>query len=1361
MPESPAICPVCGAALTGNTRRFCPRCLWRQTLTSNQEKPSVDPTEVDADWLAEHGFEVADEASTDTRVFAGYRLEGELGRGGMGMVYAARQPGVNRRVALKVLLPTVSGRGGDALRFQNEVEAASRLDHPNILPVYEYGEHEGQWFYTMKFAEGGNLAEHISDFGFRSSDSPQAAGEIKESQRRIARLILQLSRALAYAHQRGILHRDLKPANILLDAAGDAFISDFGLAKFLKEDRGFTLTQGVVGTPGYMAPEQARGRKEEVTTATDVYGLGTILYELLTGRTPFQGHSTVETLQQVVAEEVRPPHQVCPQIDRDLETICLKCLAKEPSRRYPTANALAEDLERWLAGELIAARPASTVERAWRWCRRRPALAALTGVVAILAVVSTFAAIRMGLAVQEAHRESYYANISLAYEHIQEGEIQKALEMLLACPTEMRHWEWGHLMYLCHQNIAFLSLHTNIVSVDDMRPDFLKTFLQGLTFSPDSRYIAARAHDGRLGLWEVATHSRVFTAGDAAHPVGSFSFSRDGGLLATGFGGEIRIVETAFWQVSQTLETDGQSPRSLTWGRLGKQDRLAACFPDGSVRVWRLGNDDSVERIHTTVPGASSVTFTTDSKQLAVQVWQRVIMLDPDTGNTVAIRNPPTSMYTKTTLGPHGRRWVAIDPDQRVWLYEVGEEGRPLGIVLGDFPGYVGRVFFSPDGSRFCTGGEKGSARVWDAETGEELFAVPERVCHAAFSADNRVLITAGYKLKAHIWDLEVGRKVRTLAGHTEIIDQVALSPDGVYACTSSLDRTVGLWSARAGREILETGSSIMGTDYSPDGALCATAPLGRGLWLWDANTTELRAELSAARDVFWTAVFSPDGRQIATDSILHEPRVWDVKTGEILHTLRGHTRAIWPVVYNPDGRQQQIATMDYGGQVKIWDATTGRELHTLNAHLPGLGAIDFSPCGRYLATGSAREEIVRVWSVASWECVRELPGQTGGCCYLKFVPGDGRLATSAVDHGIRLWNIRTGALTQEFSLSGSTGPLRFTPDGKRMAAFVSKVGMSGFDVPRLEIWDVGSGRLALSLVGHEEHGVYAVFSRDVRRLLTGSWDHSARQWESFPWREEDYPGNRDLPFKERIDHYARDYWRSRLAAETSATRSGSARIVNHVPFDRTRIPPRSLEAGPAQLDLTARYIARLDVPFYPAFEEDYDNDLRAMSPGLVDYDGVRFDVRGVLQLRRSFPDHLTCQNYCWNQLPARTGTIPVGSRVERLHLLLGASSTVEDGTAIAALRWHYADGTSGETAIVYGQHVRNWWFDPDNPDPALTEGHVVWQGSNPTAAEEGRKVRVFHSSLGNPRPKTLANSVELVSRMTNSGLFVLAMTVE
>src|SRR5262245_8577799 len=391
MPELPttAACPRCGRALPQDAPRgLCAKCLLTAML--------------DGGPLA-GALRAAVGKTVLPRAFGAYELLEEVARGGMGIVYKARQSQINRIVAVKVMAAGQFAAPDFVKRFRTEAEAAASLDHSNIVPIYEVGECEGQPFFSMKFLESGSLAGRIS--------SP----EFQVSAREAAGLVGKLARAVHYAHQRGILHRDIKPGNVLLDAQGEPQLTDFGLAKLVERDSTFTRTMAMLGTPSYMSPEQARGEAKQLTTAVDVYGLGAVFYELLTGKPPFDGGTTMNTVRQVLEKEPRRPSALKPGIDRDLETICLKCIEKEPARRYGSAEALAEDLESWLRHEPIQARPIGTLGRLGKWTRRNPRTALLTLICALAILAFLVGQTIMGLRLRRANIKVQAAVVNLRH----------------------------------------------------------------------------------------------------------------------------------------------------------------------------------------------------------------------------------------------------------------------------------------------------------------------------------------------------------------------------------------------------------------------------------------------------------------------------------------------------------------------------------------------------------------------------------------------------------------------------------------------------------------------------------------------------------------------------------------------------------------------------------------------------------------------------------------------------------------------------------------------------------------------------------------------------------------------------------
>jgi tRNA A-37 threonylcarbamoyl transferase component Bud32 len=538
----------------------------------------------------------------------GYELLGVLGRGGMGVVYKARQTKLNRALALKMILSGDGATAEEERRFREEAEHVATLDHPHIVPIYEVGEvaggaGAGRPYFSMKLIEGENLAADAA-----RHPGPASA----ERQRQAARLVAAVARAVHHAHQRQVLHRDLKPANILLGAQGQPHVTDFGLAERFSGAAGGPSVSGVVGTPSYMAPEQAAGRKP-LTTAADVYALGAILYELLTGRPPFQADTVFEALLRVI-QEPPPPRQLGARLDRDLETVCLKCLEKEPARRYGSAEALADDLERWARGEPVLARPAGSLRRALKWVRRRPAAAALLAVslVAVLALASLLALRGTNAELQRlngqlegavqhaseqrfraveqeerARRHQYAADLLLA-QRLLEGarhtaDTERVLELLQRQrprpgQADLRGFEWYYLWRLHHRDRYPLLGEP----FDRSREVPIDSFVRA-SFAPDDRTLVTGGLSGRVHFHDADSGRQraSYRAGNkdflsALTDRNWLTVTPDGrSLVVTGAdGGRVAVLDAATGRQRARLWQDSKVPV-----------RLLALSADGT-RVW-------------------------------------------------------------------------------------------------------------------------------------------------------------------------------------------------------------------------------------------------------------------------------------------------------------------------------------------------------------------------------------------------------------------------------------------------------------------------------------------------------------------------------------------------------------------------------------------------------------------------------------------------------------------------------------------------------------------------------------------------------------------------------------------------------
>src|SRR6266511_3154216 len=495
-------CLKCGTPLTGDARGgFCPKCLFAQACAGDSDDLSHASQIEPSSSVPATASGSSDCASTSTatalplpRAFGDYELLEETARGGMGIVYRARQINLDRIVAVKMLLFGPLSSPEFVKRFRAEASAAASLQHPNIVAIHEVGVHQGQHYFAMDHVEGQSLAKLNAECEVRN------AGWL----RRAANYLKTIAEAIHYAHERGILHRDLKPSNVLIDANDQPRVTDFGLARRLEGDSELTVTSQVLGSPNYMPPEQAVGRRGKVSRRSDVYSIGAMMYHLLTGRPPFVGEALTDTLEQVLNTEPVSPRLLNPSLPRDLETICLKCLENEPDKRYATTQAVADELGRFLDREPIHARPIIRAERVWRWCRRKPALASFVAATSLLLLAiligSPIFIYRIDQALNRseagelmARRNQYASDMNLAHQAVNAGDLFRALQLLdrhrpsfgvptsagsasksagrdpdrlkARLQTDLRGWEWRYLWKQCQGDQLFiLGHHSNGVT---------------------------------------------------------------------------------------------------------------------------------------------------------------------------------------------------------------------------------------------------------------------------------------------------------------------------------------------------------------------------------------------------------------------------------------------------------------------------------------------------------------------------------------------------------------------------------------------------------------------------------------------------------------------------------------------------------------------------------------------------------------------------------------------------------------------------------------------------------------------------------------------------------------------------------
>jgi len=1032
----------------------------------------------------------------------GYEILSVVGRGAMGIVYEARHCELNRRVAVKMLR-------GDALldptfreRFRAEAEAIARLQHPNIIQVFEVGTADstsdgshGSPFIALEFVDGGSLARCVG--------TPQAP-------RYAAGIVETLARAAHVAHSMGVIHRDLKPANILLGLDGEPKIADFGIARQLDSglhtaSRCLTLDNSVMGTPEYMSPEQLNG--VPATAVCDVYSLGAILYEMLTGRVPFQGTTVVDTIRLTHEQDPVPPRRLQPGVPRDLETVCLRSLEKNPAKRYPSAAALADDLALWAAGRTIRARPAGPTERAVRWTRRNPSIAALSLATVLIALVGSLgivwqwddarssakaAKLEAGNATESARKERwerYRVSTLAASGSLGMHNVNSARRWLDDAPGEYRDWVWN-------------VLHTRV----DRSTEVLRTpgdAIDRVRFSPDGRWAYVRRAHRTIYIRDVAT-KREFGPFESETDLVAPAISDDGSSFAYGESDSTIVVrDVATGRTRAVLR--GHTGILCRIEFTSDSARVFSIAPDGTARIWDAATGAMLSLFRTSKEVGGFTTVSPDGRFVVgndkgdgpFRIWELA------TGREVSTLDGHRGAASIVEFGPGSSTLVTTDPFPsnvvRVWDVATGR----LQLTMSGHQNFVMHVAFGAGGTRMLTASLDRTVRVWDTSPG----TVPReaRLVHvlkghtgwvedAAFSPDGTRIVSASHDDTLRYWSALTGETLAVLHGHTNEVWNARFLADGAGIVSASRDGTLRIWDVlEVERDYAICGHEkfVYGVAFHPGGARVASSGWDGTARIWDATTgRQLRSLDHGTGAIVASVAWHPNGSYLATYARDDAVRLWDADSGRELHRWHIPT-SDWRdsrVNFSPSGSRLAAGSPD--GRVHLWDVETRKEVAVHGKHADAVRDVAFSPDGRWLASGGeVGDRTIRIWDVDTGEQVRELRGHTAGVYSLAWNPSGTLLASGGTDGTIRLWDTSTWAEVRRLHRGHNTYSVAFSPDGRLLA--------SGGADNTIRICDVKTGQDVAELTGHAEYVHQLAFDPDGTRLISASGDRTLRVWDS------------------------------------------------------------------------------------------------------------------------------------------------------------------------------------------------------------------------------------------------------------------------
>jgi eukaryotic-like serine/threonine-protein kinase len=1024
-------------------------------------KTIAQPDQLESGWRdTRHAIDFGEGTLPDIPSPPGYELIKVLGHGGMGVVYLARQESLNRKVAIKCLLGGPHASPPMMARFQNEAELIAQLHHQQIVQIHEVGKVQGSLFYVMEYCAGGSLHDQLQG-------QPMADQEV-------AQLVLQLARAMAAAHRNQIIHRDLKPQNILLTVQGEPKISDFGLARHLSRDR-MTETGKAIGTPWYMAPEQARGESDQIGPSVDIYALGAILYECLTGRPPFLGATPEETLRQVVESDPVPPRRWLPKLPRDLDTICMKCLQKSPSRRYLSMDDLAHDLENFLEHKPILARPLGIAERAVRWRRRNPTVATM---VATVGCILLFAGVGMATLYAQALTERNTAQVETERAKEEKQRADEAVNETKARESEARRNLYIALMMM----IARDWQQQDREQVHQML-DSLRTIREG-----------DQDHRG----WEWHLYDTLFDRSAAKLSISSstkrsadaIAYTPKGDLLAVGTSnGDICLIKDVAIGITRRLEGHREAIRDLAWSPNG--EFLASAGADREIQLWNRYTEKSPIVLTGIDANPVRLAWNRNGTQLAAVLENK----------TLCIWNPELStqpLNEKITLASECEA-IAWSPTNESLLLVAGQNGTIQLIDLqhpeltksvhskGSKP--VRSLAWKHDGSSFLSGGEDGKIEEWNPYTCVSVRTIPLTpgtvITHLGWSrvASSIYVVTADATIQ--ILDSNNGKRVTELHGHDQPINGLAIHPKLDLFATASRDGTVRVWGSmeadlprligdsqspsqtiswdQDGQQLLalikdgtfrswdrnhphewhkitQTQSTIRQFAIHPvDGRIACLD--GAQIQIWDPKQDRAQIEWTLDSDQAVTLRWSPLGNLLAVTFKTGEIEVWETFQPKMRHQIKAHQGIVKDVSWNHDG--ERLASVGEDGYLRIWEPQTAQVEKSIQ-HSSSLEYIAWSKEGTLFLADSATRLLALQESAMELKLLgRHRQELTALAC-----SDDGsRVAVGSADQSISIWDVQSKKRLLILPTQDQPKQLCWSKDNQALAMLDSK--------GKIQVWDL------------------------------------------------------------------------------------------------------------------------------------------------------------------------------------------------------------------------------------------------------------------------------------------------------------------